>query len=207
MNDLDQTYPGVAEMRPELVARLGALDRQGVDPDGRIHEAEVAVLAATSALHAARARTADLLEQKRVHERARAHGREGLQLEALLVAAAEHERACDVRRRQTLLDVAGLKLQLRAARYQECITGIVAELFQAFLDEAERFAQVYQATQRRPLVGFDAVAIALRALNVPMNSLAGLQVPNPPRNVPVTAETFSVAAAVEELTKGSVIVP
>ncbi len=201
MDTRDQTDPDVAEMGTELIARLGALDRQRVDSDGRIHAAEVAVLAATKALHAAAARTSELLEQKRVHERAEAHGREALQLEALLAAARDDERACDLRRRQALLDAARLKLEWEAARYQECITGTIAEAFQAFVDEAERFAQVHQATQQRPLTGFDAVAVALRALNAQVNVIASQHAPNLMGNLPVHGETSSVVAAVEKLTR------
>ena len=69
------------------------------------------------------------------------------------------------------------------------------------MDEAERFAQVYQATQGRPLAGFDAVAVALRALNVQMNVMAGQRAPVSTRNAPVANETSSVVAAVEELQK------
>lgn len=247
MNELDQIHPGVAVFRTELIERLGALDRQRVDPDGRIHDAELAVLAATKALHAAKTGTAHLLEQRHVHERAaaearasvdrltvhegellssprseasaaelrdvelakrralrdaEAHDRESLQLDPLLVSAGENERACDVHRRKALLDVACLRLELRAARYQECIARTIAELFQAFVDEAERFAEVYQATQRRPLVGFDAVAIALRALNVQMTLMAGHGAPLLAQTFPVTNETSSVVPAVEDLRKG-----
>src|SRR5262245_1020422 len=70
MNELDQIHPGVAVFRTELIARLGVLDRQGVDPGGRIHDAELAVLVATKALHDAKTGTADLVERRRVHERA-----------------------------------------------------------------------------------------------------------------------------------------
>jgi hypothetical protein len=247
MNELNQIEPGVAVIRTELIARLRVLDRQRVDPSGRIDDAELAVLHATKALHAARTATADLVEQKRVHERAAADARasvdrlalrEGellrsprteasdaelrdvdlakrralhdaeaqdrqvLLFDPLLVSANENERACDGRRRQALLDVARLRLELQAARYQECIARAIAEAFQAFVDEAERFAQVYQATQRRPLVGFDAVAIALRALNVQMQLMAGQGAPILAQNFPVTNETSSVVPAVEELGKG-----
>jgi hypothetical protein len=152
-NELDQIHPGVAKFSIELMARLGALDPQRVDPDGRIRDAELASWSPPKALHAANAATADLVEQKRVGE---------------LVIAREHERACDLRRRQALLDVARMKLELQAARYQECITRTLAEVSPGTPGRSERFAQVYQATQRRPLVGFDAVAIALGALDVQM---------------------------------------
>jgi hypothetical protein len=198
MNECNQTHPDMAELCTELIARLRALDRQRVDGDGRIHEAEVAVLAATKALHAVKARIAGLLEQKRVHEHAGAGG-EAMQLEALLVAAADDERACDASRRQALLRAAHLKLELEAARCHECITGTIAEAFQAFVDEAERFAQVYQATERRPLTGFDAAAIAVRALNGQANAIAEQYAPKLASNVQAAAEASSVVAAVEEL--------
>src|SRR5262249_4740484 len=108
---------------------------------------------------------------------------------------------CDSRRRHALLEVARLKLELQAARYQECIARTIAEAFQAFVDEAERFAQVYQATQWRPMIGFDAIAIALRALNVQMKLMAGQGAPILAQNFPVTNETSSVVPAVEELGK------
>jgi hypothetical protein len=203
MNELDQIHPSAAEFSLELIDRLAALDRQRVDPGGRIHDAEVAVLVATKALHAAKTATADLVEQKRLCEpaAAEAEDREALQLDRLLISARENERACDFRRRQAVLDVGRLKLELQAARYQECITGTIAQAFQGFVDEAERFAQVYQATQGRPLAGFDAVAVALRALNVQMNVMAGQRAPVSTRNAPVANETSSVVAAVEELQK------
>jgi len=247
MNEFNQIHSGVAVVRTELIARVGVLDRQRVDPSGRIREAELAVLVATKALHAARTGTLDLVEGRRVHERAGVEARTkvarlavrerellgsprseasdaelrdielakrravrdaeaqdgaALQCDPPLVSACENERACDLRRRQALLAVARLRLELQAARYQECITHTIAELFQAFADEAERFAQVYQATQCRPLVGFDAVAIALRALNVQMKLLAGQAAPILAQNFPVTNETSSVVPGVEELGKG-----
>src|SRR5262245_478025 len=70
MNEFHHTYPGVAVIRPELIARLRVLDQQRVDPGGRIRNAELAVLDATRALHAAKTATADLVEQRRMHERA-----------------------------------------------------------------------------------------------------------------------------------------
>jgi hypothetical protein len=191
MKELDQIYPGVAKFSLELIDRLGALDRQRVDPGGRIHDAELAVLAATRALHAARTAAAE------------AQDRQALPFDPVLVSAGENVRACEVRRRQALLEVARLKLELQAARYQECITGTIAQAFQGFVDEAERFAQVYQATQSRPLDGFDAVAIALRALNAQMNAqmnvMAGERAPMSTPNSPVANETPSVVAAVEAL--------
>lgn len=246
MNELNQTYPGVAVIRPELIARLRVLDQQRVDPGDRIRDAELAVLHATKALHAARTATADLVEQRRVHEcaaaearanadrlalregellssprteasdaelrdidlaklravrDAEAQDRQDLLFDPLLVSAGENERACDIRRRQALLDVARLRLELQAARYQDCIARTIAEAFQAFVDEAERFVQVYQATQRRPLVGFDAVAIAQRALNVQMKAMAGQDAPILAQNFPVTSQTSSVVPAVKELGK------
>ena len=247
MNERNHIQPGVAVFRTELIARLRVLDRQPVDPGGRIHDAELAVLVATKALHAAMTGTADLVEQRRVHERAAVEARasmdrlavrEGellgsprseasdaelhdielakrravrdaeaqdravLQSDPLLVNACENERACDFRRRRALLEVARLRLELEAARYQECITRSIAEMFQAFVDEAERFAQVYQATQWRSLVGIDAVAIALRALNVQMKLMAGQRAPILAETFPVTNETSSVVPAIEELGKG-----
>jgi hypothetical protein len=208
MNRQNQNHPGVAVIRTELTARIDTLDRQRTDSAGRIHDAEVAVLAATKALHAAKDSIADIVERKRAHERAAAEARgngdvngadseerEVSKLDALLLGAVEHERACDVRRRQALVHAAHLKLEVQAARYQECIAHIVPELFQAFVDEAERFAQVYQATERQPLLEFDAAAVALRALNVQMKLMAGQRAPILAQE---TGETSSVVTALND---------